>query len=56
MRSLVLAFALSLAAAPVLAGMVTFDLPHLTFPTDDQTTTSTKTCVPGNGVATTLCQ
>lgn len=44
MRSFVLALSLTFAAFPAVAGMVTFDLPNLTWPDEDQTTTSTKGC------------
>ncbi|MBN2630271.1 MAG: hypothetical protein JXR75_07010 [Rhodobacteraceae bacterium] len=45
MRSTLLILALVLTAAPALAGSFTMDLPHLTWPTGD-VTSSTKNCTP----------
>lgn len=44
MRSAFLALALSLTAVPAFAFGVVIDLPNLTWPQDDQTTSSTKGC------------
>lgn len=44
MRSVLFALALSLTAAPVFALGVVIDLPNLTWPQDDQATSSTKGC------------
>jgi|GEM_PF-3222579 len=52
MRSTVLILALGLTAAPAVAGSFTMDLPHLTWPTGD-VTSSTKNCTPG---ATVVCR
>ncbi|WP_167852647.1 hypothetical protein [Pseudotabrizicola sediminis] len=44
MRSVLLALAVSLTAAPAFAIGVVIDLPNLTWPQDDQATSSTKGC------------
>ncbi len=44
MRNAVLALTLILGTTPALAGGFSMDLPHLTWPTDDDVTVSTSDC------------
>jgi len=44
MRRILLALTISVIAVPALAGGVVLDFPNLTWPQDDQATSSTKGC------------
>ena len=56
MRNILFALALTLTAAPALAGGVVLDLPRLTWPQDGQTTASTKGCEPAPQTPATVCR
>lgn len=56
MRRVILALTLSLTAMPALAGVGMIDLPHLIWPQDDQTTTSTKGCEAAPQASTAVCK
>ena len=56
MRSVLFALALSLTAVPAFALGVVVDLPNLTWPQDDQTTTSTKGCETATLTAPAVCK
>lgn len=56
MRRVLFALALSLSTAPAFAGGINMDFPHLTFPNDSQTTTSTKGCDTAPTASVTVCK
>lgn len=56
MRAFAIALSLTLTAMPVMAGGYSVDLPRLSWPQDDQTTTSTKGCDAVQHPATTVCK
>lgn len=56
MRSVLLALTLSLTALPAFAGGVVLDFPNLTWPQDDQTSSSTKGCATAPQPSTAVCK
>ncbi|WP_158569199.1 hypothetical protein [Pseudotabrizicola alkalilacus] len=56
MRSALFALALSLSAVPAFAFGVVMDLPTLTWPQDDQTSSSTKGCEIAPSTQPAVCQ
>ena len=56
MRSVLFALALSLSAVPAFAFGVVVDLPTLSWPQDDQTSSSTKGCEAAPSTTTAVCK
>ena len=56
MRRVILALALTLTAVPAIAGGVSVDLPRLSWPQDNQTTTSTKGCDAATQPGSAVCK